>query len=88
MTKTSLRENEEGETGSDKLWTVSAGGFSVTADAFAVETRDPPGEIHNLWFLSMVGPQTSLKAVWASLLNTPPRPAHLTPRGGGTGAER
>ena len=54
------------------LYTVSAGGFSATADAFA---RDPDTE--DLWFLSMVGAQTALKAVWAALLKQPPEPAFL-----------
>ena len=55
-----------------ELYTVTAGGFSATADAFA---RDP--ESHGLWFLSMVGAQTSLKAIWASMLKQPPDPAHI-----------
>ena len=57
---------------SDDLYTVSAGGFSATADAFA---RDP--DSGGLWFLSMVGSQTALKAIWASLLKQPPDVAHL-----------
>ncbi len=56
----------------EELYTVSAGGFSATADAFA---RDPDDK--ELWFLSMVGSQTALKAIWASLLKQPPEPAHL-----------
>ena len=43
-----------------------------TADAFA---RD--SDTGGLWFLSMVGPQTALKAIWASLLKQPPDTAHL-----------
>lgn len=58
--------------GVDALYTVSAGGFSATCDAFA---RDPGTE--TLWFLSMVGPQSSLKAIWGSLLKQPPDVAHL-----------
>ena len=54
------------------LHTISAGGFSATADAFA---RDPEAE--TLWFLSMVGSQTALKAIWASLLKQPPEAAHI-----------
>ncbi len=54
------------------LYTISAGGFSATADAFA---RDADNE--TLWFLSMVGSQTALKAIWASLLKQPPETAHL-----------
>ena len=54
------------------LYTVSANGFSATADAFA---RDPDSE--GLWFLSMVGAQSALKAIWAALLKRPPESAHL-----------
>ena len=54
------------------LHTISAGGFSATADAFA---RDEEAE--GLWFLSMVGSQTALKAIWASLLKQPPEAAHI-----------
>ncbi len=56
----------------EDLYTVSAGGYSATADAFA---RDE--EKDGLWFLSMVGSQTALKAIWASLLKQPPDAAHL-----------
>ena len=56
----------------EELYTVSAGGYSATADAFA---RNP--DTRELWFLSMVGPQTALKAIWASLLKQPPEAAHL-----------
>ena len=55
-----------------KLYTITAGGFSATCDAFA---SDP--EQNHLWFVSMVGAQTSLKAIWAALLNSPPSPAFL-----------
>ena len=56
----------------EDLYTVSAGGFSATADAFA---RDDGTD--GLWFLSMVGSQTALKAISASLLKQPPDPAHV-----------
>ncbi len=56
----------------DDLYTISAGGFSATADAFA---RDPDSE--GIWFLSMVGAQSALKAIWAALLKRPPESAHL-----------
>ena len=51
------------------LYTISAGGFSATVDAFA---RDEKTD--GLWFVSMVGSQTALKAIWASLLKQPPTP--------------
>ncbi len=54
------------------LYTITAGGFSATADAFA---RDE--ETDSLWFVSMVGSQTALKAIWASLLKQPPDVAHI-----------
>ena len=66
-----IEADPELDTGQD-LYTITAGGFSATADAFA---RDPDSE--GLWFLSMVGSQTALKAIWASLLKQPPEPAHL-----------
>ncbi len=63
-------------TGDDRdgtqLYTITAGGFSATCDAFASD----PAE-NQLWFVSMVGAQTSLKAIWAALLNSPPQPAFL-----------
>ena len=54
------------------LYTINAGGFSATADAIA---RDADTEC--IWFLSMVGSQTALKAIWASLLKQPPDVAHV-----------
>ena len=56
----------------EDLFTITAGGFSATADAFA---RDDKTE--GLWFVSMVGSQTALKAIWASLLKQPPDTAHI-----------
>ncbi|MBM3947605.1 MAG: hypothetical protein FJ315_09470, partial [SAR202 cluster bacterium] len=53
------------------LYTVSAGGLCAVADGFAVDGTD------GLWFLSMVGSQQALKAVWASLLKEPPEPVWL-----------
>ena len=60
------------ETTPEDLFTISAGGFSATADAFA---RDDISD--GLWFVSMVGSQTALKAIWASLLKQPPDAAHI-----------
>ena len=56
----------------EDLYTINAGGFSATADAFA---RDDATD--GLWFVSMVGSQTALKAIWASLLKQPPDTAHI-----------
>ena len=68
-----------GPPGTDDLFTVSAGGFSATVDAFARDDR-----AQTLWFLSMVGSQTALKAIWAALLKQPPEPAHLVRGADGT----
>ena len=57
-----------------KTSTRSARGDSAaTVDAFA---RDD-GNSDGLWFVSMVGSQTALKAIWASLLKQPPDTAHI-----------
>ena len=56
----------------EDLYTINAGGFSATADAFA---RDP--DSCGLWFLSMLGSQTAVKAIWAALLKQPPDLAHI-----------
>ncbi len=58
--------------GGPDLYTISAGGFSATVDAFA---RDEQTE--GLWFLSMLGSQTAVKAIWAALLKQPPEAAFL-----------
>ena len=65
--------------GPDDLHTVSAAGFSATVDAFARDDR-----AQSLWFLSMVGSQTALKAIWAALLKQPPEAAHLMRGADGT----
>ena len=51
----------------EELFTITSGGFSATADAFA---RDDKTD--GLWFVSMASSQTALKAIWASLLKQPP----------------
>ena len=56
----------------EDLYTITPGGFSATADAFA-RANNTDG----LWFVSMVGSQTALKAIWASLLKQPPDTAHI-----------
>ena len=56
----------------EDLFTISAGGFSATVDAFARDERT-----EGLWFVSMVGSQTALKAIWASLLKQPPDTAYI-----------
>lgn len=53
----------------DALPLLQAGGFTATVDAFAWEPDpDPAAPRMRLWFLSLLGPQQSLKALWARLL--------------------
>ena len=81
-------ENDANGKEPHSLWTVSAGGYSATADAFALSPLvNSYQDEQDIWFLSMVGPQTSVKAIWATLLNTPPGPAHLTPGAEGLALE-
>lgn len=48
---------------------VAAGGVSAYADAFAVGTHDTYGSGQlELWFLSLLGPQQSVKSLWAQAL--------------------
>lgn len=65
--------NGHRSTDPEKLYTITAGGFSATADAFAVDT-----DLGQIWFVSMVGSQTALKAISAAMLNQPPTVAYLS----------
>ena len=52
---------------------LQAGGFTATVDAFASEPDpDPAAHRMRLWFLSLLGPQQALKALWARLLKGEP----------------
>ena len=57
----------------EDLRTVSAGGFSAICDAYAVNPQN-----EGIYFISMIGPQTSVKAIWSKLLNSPPSPAFIS----------
>ena len=74
--------DEDDAGGAGALHTVSAGGFSAAADAFA---RDDKNE--DLWFLSMLGAQTALRAISACLMKNNPDPAYLTDPGSGDEAQ-
>ena len=54
-----------------KLHTINAAGFSAVVDAYAMDSDE------GLWFLSMVGSQNALKAIWGALLKQPPESAWL-----------
>lgn len=48
---------------------LQAGGFTASVDAFAWEPDpDPATRRMRLWFLSLLGPQQALKALWARLV--------------------
>lgn len=48
---------------------VQTGGFTACADAFVWEPdSDPAAGRMWLWFLSLLGPQQALKAIWARLV--------------------
>ena len=52
---------------------LQAGGFSASIDAFAWE-RDPAPAARQmrLWFVSLLGPQQAVKALWARLVKGEP----------------
>ena len=56
----------------EELTLVDAAGFSAVADAYV---RDAHSE--TLWFISMLGNQTALKAIAATLFNQPPKHIYL-----------
>lgn len=48
---------------------LQVGGFGASVDAFAWEPdSEPAARRMRLWFLSLLGPQQALKAIWARLL--------------------
>ena len=58
---------------SQALPLLQAGGFTASVDAFAGEPEpDPTARRMRLWFLSLLGPQQALKALWARLLKGEP----------------
>lgn len=53
----------------DALPILQAGGFSASVDAYAWEPGADQGERQmRLWFLSLLGPQQAVKALWARLV--------------------
>jgi hypothetical protein len=52
---------------------LQTAGFSVTVDAYAWERDpDPASQRMHLWFLSLLGSQEAVKAVWARLIKGEP----------------
>ncbi|MCW5882140.1 MAG: hypothetical protein KIS91_14510 [Anaerolineae bacterium] len=48
---------------------LQAGGFSASVDAYAWEPDPDQGQrLMRLWFLSLLGPQQAVKALWARLV--------------------
>jgi hypothetical protein len=59
----------EAAAGAATLPIRQAGGFTATVDAFAWEADpDPAARRMRLWFVSLLGPQQAVKAVWARLV--------------------
>ena len=59
----------EGKPGPTALPILQAGGFTATVDAFAWEPDpDPAARRMRLWFVSLLGPQQAVKALWARLV--------------------
>ena len=56
----------------EDLTTVEAGGFSAVVDAYARDAKTG-----GLWFISMMGNQTSVKAITAVIMGQPLRTFHL-----------
>ena len=68
---TMLRSDQQMAVETDTLPVLQAGGFSATVDAFAWEPDPDPGARQmRLWFLSLLGPQESVKALWARLVKS------------------
>lgn len=63
------RDDQQVPVEGDSLPVLQAGGFTASIDAFAWEP-DPDPSTHRmrLWFLSLLGPQESVKALWARLV--------------------
>ena len=57
----------------EDICNVGAGGFQATCDAYAVDQQK-----ELIYFLSMIGPQTSVKAIWAAMLNSNPAPVYMS----------
>ncbi len=58
---------------SASLPVLQADGFGASVDAFAWEPDPDPGARRmHLWFLSLLGPQQALKALWARLVRGEP----------------
>lgn len=64
------RHSQEGKTvGSEVLPVLQAAGFSASVDAFAWEPDpDLAARRMRLWLVSLLGPQESVKALWARLI--------------------
>lgn len=55
--------------GATALPILQAGGFTATVDAFAWEADpDPAARRMRLWFVSLLGPQQAVRALWARLV--------------------
>lgn len=60
------------------LYQASANQFIATADAWILHEAEP-GRPKQLWGLSIIGPQTSVKAIAAAILKAAPETVAITP---------
>lgn len=69
ITESALRSPQSNSTDGQSFPLLEAGGFSDTVDAYAWEP-EPHSSYHqmHLWFLSLLGSQESVKALWARLI--------------------
>ena len=72
VTASSMPQQEELE----DLYTVHSNNFTAVAEDFALDRHT-----ENLWMISMVGPQTSVKAIWARLNSQGSKQVVLAPGG-------
>ena len=69
MTEEDLEIEEEQEESSE-VYMIHSNNFSAAVDAFVINKKDDL-----IYFVSMAGPQTSLRAIAASMLKQPPENA-------------
>jgi hypothetical protein len=52
----------------DHVYEITCAGFAATLEAFAREPSPEPTDGHRLWLVSLVGGATTVRAIWANLL--------------------
>ena len=75
------QEDPDRTTAISSLQIVAAKNFTAAADAYAVDTDPNPHSISGLWFISLLGAQSAVKAISAAILKGPGDTIHVTPIG-------